>query len=67
MRPRQRPIPSERRNGSRKAVFRVIDAAFGQRRKTCAPALATWAGSPAAAEEILRAAGVAPERGESWA
>jgi 16S rRNA (adenine1518-N6/adenine1519-N6)-dimethyltransferase len=51
---------------SREEAFRVIDAAFGQRRKTLRAALATWAGSPAAAEEILRAAGVSPsERGES--
>jgi len=51
---------------SREAVFAVIDAAFGQRRKTLRAALATWAGSPARAEEILRAAGVSPgERGES--
>ena len=51
---------------SREEVFRVIDAAFGQRRKTLRAALATWAGSPVAAEEILRAAGVSPsERGES--
>ncbi|MCW2931327.1 MAG: dimethyladenosine transferase, partial [Actinomycetia bacterium] len=50
----------------REEVFRVIDAAFGQRRKTLRAALGTWAGSPAAAEEILRAAGVSPsERGES--
>ncbi len=44
----------------------MIDAAFGQRRKTLRAALASWAGSPAAAEEILRAAGISPaERGES--
>jgi len=47
-------------------VFRVIDAAFGQRRKTLRAALATWAGSPAEAERVLRAAGVDPgARGES--
>jgi 16S rRNA (adenine1518-N6/adenine1519-N6)-dimethyltransferase len=52
--------------GGREEVFAVIDAAFGQRRKTLRAALGTWAGSPAAAEEILRAAGVSPsERGES--
>jgi 16S rRNA (adenine1518-N6/adenine1519-N6)-dimethyltransferase len=51
---------------SREEVFAVIDAAFGQRRKTLRAALGAWAGSPAAAEEILRAAGVSPaERGES--
>jgi 16S rRNA (adenine1518-N6/adenine1519-N6)-dimethyltransferase len=47
-------------------VFRVIDAAFGQRRKTLRAALASWAGSPAEAERVLRAAGVDPgARGES--
>ena len=51
---------------SRAAVFDVIDAAFGQRRKTLRAALAGWAGSAAAAEELLRAAGVDPgARGES--
>jgi 16S rRNA (adenine1518-N6/adenine1519-N6)-dimethyltransferase len=50
----------------RAAVFAVIDAAFGQRRKTLRAALATWAGSPAAAEAVLRAAGVDPgARGEA--
>lgn len=43
-------------------VFRVIDAAFSQRRKTLRAALAGWAGSAARAEEILRAAGVDPSR-----
>ena len=47
-------------------VFAVIEAAFGQRRKTLRAALATWAGSPAEAERLLRAAGVDPgARGES--
>ena len=51
---------------TRGEVFAVIDAAFGQRRKTLRAALAAWAGSPAEAERILRAAGVSPgERGES--
>ncbi len=50
---------------TRAEVFAVVDAAFAQRRKTLRAALAGWAGSPAAAEEILRAAGVDPsERGE---
>ena len=50
---------------SRDQVFRVIDAAFGQRRKTLRAALAGWAGSPAEAERVLRAAGVDPgTRGE---
>ena len=50
---------------SRDQVFRVIDVAFGQRRKTLRAALAGWAGSPAEAERVLRAAGVNPgARGE---
>jgi 16S rRNA (adenine1518-N6/adenine1519-N6)-dimethyltransferase len=53
---------------SREDVFAVIDAAFGQRRKTLRAALAGWAGSPAKAEEALRAAGVDPgARGEALA
>jgi 16S rRNA (adenine1518-N6/adenine1519-N6)-dimethyltransferase len=51
---------------ARKDVFAVIDAAFAQRRKTLRAALASWAGSPAAAEDTLRAAGVDPGlRGEA--
>ena len=51
---------------SRTEVFAVIDAAFGQRRKTLRAALSGWAGSPAEAERVLRAAGVDPgARGES--
>jgi 16S rRNA (adenine1518-N6/adenine1519-N6)-dimethyltransferase len=50
---------------SRAGVFAVIDAAFGQRRKTLRAALASWAGSAAAAESTLRAADVDPSaRGE---
>jgi 16S rRNA (adenine1518-N6/adenine1519-N6)-dimethyltransferase len=50
----------------RRAAFAVIDAAFAQRRKTLRAALAGWAGSAAAAEEILVRAEVAPgARGES--
>lgn len=46
-------------------VFACVDAAFAQRRKTLRAALAGWAGSAAHAEEILRAAGIAPTlRGE---
>jgi 16S rRNA (adenine1518-N6/adenine1519-N6)-dimethyltransferase len=49
----------------RTAVFAVIDAAFAQRRKTLRAALAGWAGSAAAAEEILRTADIQPgARGE---
>ena len=51
--------------GDRAATFAVIDAAFSQRRKTLRAALAGWAGSPAAAEERLRAVGIDPSaRGE---
>ena len=51
--------------GDRLATFAVVDAAFAQRRKTLRAALAGWAGSPAAAEERLRAAGIDPAaRGE---
>ncbi|MFL6139571.1 MAG: 16S rRNA (adenine(1518)-N(6)/adenine(1519)-N(6))-dimethyltransferase RsmA [Frankiaceae bacterium] len=50
----------------RAETFAVIDAAFAQRRKSLRAALAPWAGSPAAAEAALRAAGVDPSaRGES--
>ena len=50
----------------REDVFAVVDAAFAQRRKTLRAALAGWAGSPAAAEEALHAAGIDPRtRGEA--
>jgi 16S rRNA (adenine1518-N6/adenine1519-N6)-dimethyltransferase len=57
-----------RRGGdiSRTQIFAVIDAAFGQRRKTLRSALAGWAGSAAEAERLLRAAGIDPgARGEA--
>ncbi|MTE19424.1 16S rRNA (adenine(1518)-N(6)/adenine(1519)-N(6))-dimethyltransferase RsmA [Streptomyces sp. TRM43335] len=55
-----------RTGARREEVFAVVDAAFAQRRKTLRAALAGWAGSAAAAEEALRAAGVDPRaRGES--
>ncbi len=51
---------------SREEVFAVVDAAFGQRRKTLRAALSSWAGSPAEAERVIRAAGLDPRsRGES--
>ena len=51
---------------SREEVFAVVDAAFAQRRKTLRAALAGWAGSAAAAEAALTAAGVPPTtRGEA--
>ena len=60
---RRDPPPT---TASREEVFAVIDAAFGQRRKTLRAALAGWAGSPAKAEDALRAAGVDPSaRGET--
>ena len=46
-------------------VFEAVDAAFGQRRKTLRQALGDWAGTPAEAEVILKAAGIDPQaRGE---
>jgi len=60
---RREPPPT---TASREEVFWVIDAAFGQRRKTLRAALAGWAGSAAQAERALRAAGVDPgARGET--
>ena len=62
---RRDPPPT---TASREEVFAVIDAAFGQRRKTLRAALAAWAGSPVAAECVLRAADVDPgARGEALA
>ncbi len=47
-------------------TFAVIDAAFSQRRKTLRSALTAWAGSAAAAAEVLQAAGIdATLRGEA--
>jgi 16S rRNA (adenine1518-N6/adenine1519-N6)-dimethyltransferase len=59
----RRPVPTS--TAGRAAVFAVVDAAFAQRRKTLRSALAGWAGSAAAAEAVLRRAGVDPSlRGE---
>ncbi|MFD2079094.1 16S rRNA (adenine(1518)-N(6)/adenine(1519)-N(6))-dimethyltransferase RsmA [Actinopolymorpha cephalotaxi] len=59
---RREPPPT---TASREQVFAVVDAAFAQRRKTLRAALSRPAGSPAAAESALRAAGIDPgERGE---
>ncbi len=56
------PPPSA---AGREETFAVVDAGFSQRRKTLRSALAGHAGSPAAAEAALRAAGVDPgSRGE---
>jgi 16S rRNA (adenine1518-N6/adenine1519-N6)-dimethyltransferase len=60
----RRPPPTT--SATRAEVFAVVDAAFAQRRKTLRAALAGWAGSAAAAETALRAAGVDPStRGEA--
>ncbi|MFH8634234.1 16S rRNA (adenine(1518)-N(6)/adenine(1519)-N(6))-dimethyltransferase RsmA [Streptomyces lydicus] len=53
-------------SATRAEVFGVVDAAFAQRRKTLRAALAGWAGSAAAAEAALVAAGISPQaRGEA--
>lgn len=50
---------------TREQVFAVVDAAFAQRRKGLRGALTGIAGSPAAAEQALRACGIDPlTRGE---
>ncbi|MFH0243988.1 16S rRNA (adenine(1518)-N(6)/adenine(1519)-N(6))-dimethyltransferase RsmA [Streptomyces sp. HK10] len=55
-----------RTGATRREVFAAVDAAFAQRRKTLRAALAGWAGSAAAAEAALTAAGIDPRaRGES--
>jgi 16S rRNA (adenine1518-N6/adenine1519-N6)-dimethyltransferase len=60
----RRPPPDT--TATRNEVFALVDAAFAQRRKTLRAALAGWAGSPAAAEAALRAAGIDPTaRGET--
>jgi 16S rRNA (adenine1518-N6/adenine1519-N6)-dimethyltransferase len=49
----------------RDRLFRLVDAAFSQRRKTLRAALAGWAGSAERAGELLTAAGIDPRtRGE---
>ena len=59
----RRPPPAT--TASRERVFRIIDAAFAQRRKMLRGALAGLAGSPTVATERLIAAGVDPQsRGE---
>jgi 16S rRNA (adenine1518-N6/adenine1519-N6)-dimethyltransferase len=59
----RRPAPV---GAERDEVFAVIEAAFGQRRKTLRAALAGWAGGADRAAEILSFAGVDPgARGES--
>ncbi len=61
---RRRPPPETA--ASREAVFRVVDAAFAQRRKMLRSALAGLIGSSGAASDLLTAAGVDPHaRGET--
>ena len=49
----------------RELTFTIVDAAFGQRRKTLRTALGSALGSPQIVESILRDAGVDPGlRGE---
>lgn len=60
---RQEPCGDE---ANRELAFSLIEAAFGQRRKTLRQALANVIGTPGAAEEVLREAGIDPgARGES--
>jgi len=59
----RRPAPAT--TASRERVFAVVDAAFAQRRKMLRSALAGLAGSSAAAEAAITAAGLEPtDRGE---
>lgn len=59
----RRPAPGT--SASREATFRVIDAAFAQRRKMLRAALGGLAGSAAAAAAVIEQAGVDPQlRGE---
>ena len=59
----RRPVPET--TVSRQQVFAVVDAAFAQRRKMLRSALAGLAGSSAAAEAAITAAGLDPtDRGE---
>jgi 16S rRNA (adenine1518-N6/adenine1519-N6)-dimethyltransferase len=60
---RRRPAPAT--SATREQVFAVVDAAFAQRRKMLRSALAGLAGSSAAAEAAVIAAGLDPQyRGE---
>jgi 16S rRNA (adenine1518-N6/adenine1519-N6)-dimethyltransferase len=56
----------EQPESNREETFRLVDAAFAQRRKTLRAALGTWAGTPTRAAEILTQSGVDPAaRGET--
>lgn len=58
-------VDPQRDRSVRDAVFPLVDAAFAQRRKTLRSTLSGVYGSPQAAEEALRAAGIDPGlRGE---
>lgn len=58
-------VPGWTSEALRRRLFTVVDAAFAQRRKTLRAGLAGLAGSPAAAEAALVAAGLSPQvRGE---
>ncbi len=46
----------------RREVFKLVDLAFAQRRKTLRACLKNWAGGADTAEELLTAAGIAPQR-----
>jgi 16S rRNA (adenine1518-N6/adenine1519-N6)-dimethyltransferase len=60
----RRPPPVT--TADRAEVFALVDAAFAQRRKSLRAALSGWAGSAAAAESALVAAGIDPSaRGEA--
>jgi 16S rRNA (adenine1518-N6/adenine1519-N6)-dimethyltransferase len=54
--------PPPRPDVAYRAFAEVVDAAFGQRRKTLRAALASWAGSAGRAERVLVAAGIEPRR-----
>jgi 16S rRNA (adenine1518-N6/adenine1519-N6)-dimethyltransferase len=54
------PWPTD--EGFRRAVFDLIDTAFGQRRKTVRNAFLEWAGSGNASAEMLLAASIDPSR-----
>lgn len=54
--------PDEAQSVSRAEVFKLVDLAFAQRRKTLRACLKNWAGGADAAQEVLTAAGIDPQR-----
>jgi 16S rRNA (adenine1518-N6/adenine1519-N6)-dimethyltransferase len=56
---REQPLGTEQ---ERVETFRIVDAAFAQRRKMLRAALSGWAGSSARASAIIEAAGIEPTR-----